>query len=69
MLRNLTNMREFNRVQKQYFINAFFDGDKQKYLKARKEDYNKVQFDWMCWMDSLLKDGEITHQQWEKAEF
>lgn len=69
MLRDITNMREFNKVQKQRFISEFFGDNRAAYLKARKEDYCKVQYEWTVWLDTLCKSGEITQKQWNKAEF
>lgn len=69
MLRNITNMQEFNRVVKAQFIQLFYNGDKQLYRKARKDDYCKVQLEWSTWLDGLAKSGEITQKQWEKALF
>ena len=42
---------------KRMFINEVYGGDYKKYLKARKDDYCKVQFEWSCFIDSLCKSG------------
>lgn len=54
---------------KRRFIEECFEGDYKAYLKARKEDYCKVQFEWECWIDSLCKSGEITQSQYNRATF
>lgn len=69
ILKDITNMREFNRAQKQRFIDEVYDGDKAAYRQARKADYCKVQYEWTVWLDGLCKSSEITSKQWEKAEF
>lgn len=51
------------------FIEEVYNGDKAAYLKARKDDYCKVQFEFACWMDTLHKDGEITDAQWNNTIF
>lgn len=51
------------------FINEVYNGDKNAYLKARQDDYCKVQFEWSCWIDALCKNGEITQQHYERATF
>lgn len=54
---------------KRRFINECYNGDMGAYKRARKDDYCKVQFEWTCWMDSLLKNGEITEKQWNNEVF
>ena len=54
---------------KKQFIADCYDGDRKKYLRARREDYCKVQFQWTCYIDALCKDGIITQQQFAKATF
>ena len=54
---------------KRRFINEMYDGDYGAYLKARKQDYCKVQFEWSCWMDSLCRNSEITLKQYENVTF
>ena len=54
---------------KKQFIEDCFDGDRKKYLRARREDYCKVQLQWTCYIDALCKDGIITQQQYERATF
>lgn len=54
---------------KRAFINAYYSGNYKAYLRARKADYCKVQFEWSCWIDSLCKDGEITQRQYDNATF
>lgn len=39
------------------------------YLKARKDDYLKVQLEWSYYTDSLCKEGEISQKVWENAIF
>lgn len=56
------------RETKREFINQYYENDRA-YRKARKEDYCRVQFEWTCFMDDLLKSGLITEKQWEKAMF
>lgn len=51
------------------FIEECYDGNKEAYLRAREQDYCKVQFEWTCWMDALHKEGQITDQQWNSAIF
>lgn len=46
-----------------------FDGDYKAYLRARREDYCKVQFQWSCFIDCLCKNGEITQSQYDRATF
>jgi len=57
------------RTLRRRFIDEVFDGDYKTYLKARQDDYCKVQFEWSCWIDALCKDGEITQKQYEQATF
>ena len=57
------------RTLRRRFIDEVFDGDYKAYLKARQDDYCKVQFEWSCWIDALCKDGEITQKQYEQATF
>lgn len=54
---------------KRAFINTCYDGKYKEYLRARKEDYCAVQFEWSCFIDSLCKDGEITQKQYDRATF
>lgn len=54
---------------KRKFINEVYGGDYKRYLRARKDDYCKVQFEWFCYIDSLCKGGEITQQQYESVSF
>lgn len=54
---------------KRRFINECYNGNYKNYLKARKADYCKVQFEWSCFIDSLCKNGEITLRQYENATF
>lgn len=51
------------------FVDDAFDGNYKAYLKARRDDYLKVQFEWSCWIDMLCKSGEITQKQYEQATF
>lgn len=53
---------------KRRFINEYY-GSNKEYLKARKDDYCKVQFEWSCFIDTLCKNGEITQKQYESAVF
>jgi len=57
-------MQEVKRI----FISEFY-GDMNKYKKARKDDYCKVQFEWSCFIDGLCKDGKITQKQYDNATF
>lgn len=54
---------------KRRFIDEVYNGDYKQYLKERREDYCKVQFEWSCYIDSLCKDGEITQAQYNRATF
>ena len=54
---------------KRRFINDVYNGDYKLYRKERKTDYLRVQFMWSCWMDALLKNGEITERRWSNAIF
>lgn len=54
---------------KRRFINECYCGNYKVYLRARKADYCKVQFEWSCWIDSLCKNGEITQREYDKAIF
>lgn len=54
---------------KRRFINEMYNGNYAAYLRARKQDYCKVQFEWSCWIDSLCKNGEITQKQYDNATF
>lgn len=54
---------------KRRFINEVYNGDYKAYLRARKEDYCKVQFEWSCYIDNLCKDGQITEKQYFNATF
>lgn len=53
---------------KRMFIQEWY-GTEKEYRKARKDDYYKVQFNWTCFMDDLLKIGLITEEQWQNATF
>ena len=54
---------------KKAFIETCYHGDRGAYLKARKVDYCKVQFEWSCFIDSLCKNGEITQRQYDRVTF
>lgn len=54
---------------KRRFIMEVFNGDYKAYLRARREDYCKVQFPWSCFIDCLCKNGEITQSQYDRATF
>ena len=54
---------------KRRFINEVYEGDYGEYLRARKSDYLKCQFEWECYIDTLCKDGEISLEQYENAIF
>ena len=54
---------------KRMFINDIYNGDYKKYLRARKADYCKVQFEWTCYIDYLCKSGIITQKQYNNATF
>lgn len=54
---------------KRMFINDVYGGDYKRYLRERKADYCKVQFEWTCYIDSLCKDGQITQKQYDRAVF
>ena len=53
---------------KKTFISEFY-GTRGNYLKARKDDYCKVQLEWAFYIDSLCRDGEITEKQYNNATF
>lgn len=52
---------------KRRFISEVYGGDRKKYLRERKADYCRVQFEWSCFIDCLCKNGEITQKQYDKA--
>lgn len=54
---------------KRRFINEVYNGDNKRYLRERKADYCKVQFEWSCFIDALCKNGEITQKQYENETF
>jgi len=54
---------------KQRFVNEVFGGDRDAYMKARKDDYCKVQLEWSFWLDALCRDGQITHEQYKRSVF
>ena len=54
---------------KRRFINEVYEGDYKRYLWERKEDYCRVQFMWVCYIDGLCKDGKITQKQYDNATF
>lgn len=54
---------------KRMFINDCYGGDYTKYLRSRREDYFKVQFEWTCYINTLCKNGVITQKQYERATF
>ena len=54
---------------KRRFIDECYDGSYKEYLRARRMDYCKAQFEWSCWLDCLCKNGEITQQQYENETF
>ncbi len=53
---------------KRRFINEVY-GNYKSYLRARRDDYCKVQFAWSCWIDGLCKNREITQRQYENETF
>lgn len=62
-------MRKYQKMtRKREFILLYYGNDKQ-YLRARKADYRKVQFNWSCWLDELRKSGEITQKEYDSATF
>lgn len=65
----MANVEVTTKQVKQQFIEAFFDGDRKAYLKARRADYCKVQFMWMCFIDSLCKEGAITQHHYNNILF
>lgn len=54
---------------KKAFIDYVYGGNRGAYMKARKGDYCKVQFEWSCFIDSLCKSGEITQKEYDRATF
>lgn len=54
---------------KRMFINDVYNGDYKKYLRERKADYCKVQFEWTCYIDYLCKSGIITQKRCNNATF
>lgn len=54
---------------KRQFMEEVYTGDYKAYLKTRKQDFCKVQFEWPCFIDSLCKNGIITQKQYENAIF
>jgi len=54
---------------KRRFINEVYNGNNKAYLRARKADCCKVQFEWSCWIDGLCKDGQITQKQYDNVTF
>ena len=65
-LRNIKNKTET--TLKRRFINEVYESNKH-YLRERRKDYYAVQFVWMCWMDALYRDGEITEKQYMNEIF
>lgn len=65
----MANVEVTTKQVKQQFIEAFFNGDRKTYLKARRADYCKVQFMWMCFIDSLCKEGVITQHHYNNITF
>lgn len=61
--------RQRRKTLRRRFIDEAFGGDYKAYLRARQDDYCKVQFEWSCRMDALCKNGEITQAQYEQAIF
>lgn len=61
--------RQRRKTLRRRFIDEAFNGDYKAYLRARQDDYCKVQFEWSCWIDALCKNGEITQSQYEQATF
>lgn len=53
---------------KRRFINEVY-GDYKSYLRARRDDYCKAQYEWSCWIDSLCKNGEISQKTYERITF
>ena len=60
---------KYKTTLKRRFINEIYDGDYKAYLKARRTDYCKVQYEWSVFVDSLCKSGEITEKQYFNAVF
>lgn len=54
---------------KRKFIKDCYNGDYKAYLRARNDDYCKVQFEWSCYIDNLCKSGKITYKQYDRATF
>lgn len=54
---------------KKMFIRDVYGNNYRSYLRARRKDYYKVQFEWSCYIDALYKDGIITQKQYETAVF
>lgn len=54
---------------KRRYINEIYEGDYKQYLRDRRADYCKAQFQWACWIDMLCKDGEISQKQYDSAVF
>lgn len=61
--------RTTKKAIKKAFIECVYDGNRGAYLKARRADYCKVQFECACFIDSLCKSGEITQKQYDNATF
>ena len=54
-------------VKKAFIMDIY--GNRSNYLKARKQDYLKVQFEWSVHIDALCKDGIITEKQYSNLTF
>ena len=50
---------------KKLFIDEYFNGNRKEYLRARRDDYCRVQLEFSCFIDSLCRDGEITQKQYD----
>lgn len=48
------------------FVETYY-GCWEKFKEARKKDYCKVQYEWSCYIDELVKDGILTPRQWHNA--
>lgn len=54
---------------KKHFIQDCYNNNRSEYLKARKKDYLKVQFEFTCYIDNLLKEGLITRRAFNGITF
>lgn len=50
------------------FIESYYGSD-EAFREAVQDDYCKAQLNWSCFIDGLLRDGQITQKQYATWSF